>query len=145
MWDENTLPGPNLNGGTVHVWKWISNFIPHLTGHMITYPSTDGFVSSGYSTGQHCAPCIVHIMMNHWHPNVPPRRSTFVMFCTHFTVSEVSTTNPKIGCDYVLRMLPNGSLKILHVQKLTRGNLCSKRIKYTKLLITWTNIRSPFY
>ena len=26
------------NGGTIEVWEWISNFIPHFTKHVITYP-----------------------------------------------------------------------------------------------------------
>ena len=38
MWDENTYPFPNFNGTTVEVWEWISNFIAHFTGHVITYP-----------------------------------------------------------------------------------------------------------
>ena len=33
-----TYPLPNFNGATVEVWEWISNFIPHFTGHVITYP-----------------------------------------------------------------------------------------------------------
>ena len=28
---------PNFNGCTVEVWEWISNFIPHFLGHVITY------------------------------------------------------------------------------------------------------------
>ena len=38
VWDEITYPFPNFNGATVEVWKWISNFIPNLTGPVITYP-----------------------------------------------------------------------------------------------------------
>ena len=46
VWDKITYPFPNhpfpnLNGCTVGVWEWISNFIPHFTGHMFTYPSWD--------------------------------------------------------------------------------------------------------
>ena len=37
MWDEITYPFPNFKGGTVEVWEWISNFIPHFTMHVITY------------------------------------------------------------------------------------------------------------
>ena len=37
-WNEITYPFPNFNGATVDVWEWISNFIPHFTGHVITYP-----------------------------------------------------------------------------------------------------------
>ena len=35
MWNEITYPFPNY-GCTVEVWEWISNFIPHFTGHVIT-------------------------------------------------------------------------------------------------------------
>ena len=38
MRDEITFPFPNFNGCTVEVWEWISNYIPHFTGHVITYP-----------------------------------------------------------------------------------------------------------
>ena len=31
----------NFNGVTVEVWEWISNFIPHFTGHVITHPCWD--------------------------------------------------------------------------------------------------------
>ena len=34
VWDELTYPFPNLNGTTVEVWEWISNFIPHFTGYV---------------------------------------------------------------------------------------------------------------
>ena len=37
MWDEITYPFPNFNGYTVEVWEWISNFISHLIGPVITY------------------------------------------------------------------------------------------------------------
>ena len=36
MWDKITYPFPNCNG-VIEVWQYISNFIPHLTGHAITY------------------------------------------------------------------------------------------------------------
>ena len=43
MWDEITCPFPNFKGGAVEVWEWISYFIPHFTGHVITYyPYWDG-------------------------------------------------------------------------------------------------------
>ena len=32
-WDEITHPLPNLNGYTVEVCEWISNFIPHFDGY----------------------------------------------------------------------------------------------------------------
>ena len=39
MWDEITYPFPNFNNGvTVENWERISNFIPHFTGRVITYP-----------------------------------------------------------------------------------------------------------
>ena len=39
-----THPFPNFNGGNsgiVEVWEWISNFIPHFAGHVITFPYWD--------------------------------------------------------------------------------------------------------
>ena len=33
VWDEIISPFPNFNGAAVEVWKWISNSIPHFTGH----------------------------------------------------------------------------------------------------------------
>ena len=41
VWDVIIYPLPNLNGVTVEVWEWISNFIPQSTGHVITYPCWD--------------------------------------------------------------------------------------------------------
>ena len=38
VWDEITYLFPNFNGGTVEVWEWISNSIPHITMDVITYP-----------------------------------------------------------------------------------------------------------
>ena len=38
VWDEITYPFPNFNGTVFEVWEWISNFIPHFTGHVIAYP-----------------------------------------------------------------------------------------------------------
>ena len=29
---------PNFNGRTIEVWEWTKKFVPHLTGHVITYP-----------------------------------------------------------------------------------------------------------
>ena len=28
---------PNFNGRTIEVWEWTKKFVPHLTGHVITY------------------------------------------------------------------------------------------------------------
>ena len=41
VWDEITYAFPNFNGATVEVWECISNFIPHFTGHVITYSCWD--------------------------------------------------------------------------------------------------------
>ena len=38
VWGEVTYPFPNLNGATIEVCERISNFFPHLIGHVITYP-----------------------------------------------------------------------------------------------------------
>ena len=40
----NHYPLPNVNGATVEVCKWMNNFTPHITGHVITYPSADCFL-----------------------------------------------------------------------------------------------------
>ena len=40
-WDEITYPFPNFNSAAVEVWDRISNFIPHFSGHVITYPWWD--------------------------------------------------------------------------------------------------------
>ena len=37
-WDEITHPFANFNNWTIKVWEWSSNFFPHSTGHVITYP-----------------------------------------------------------------------------------------------------------
>ena len=34
VWDNITYPFPNFNGGAVGVWKWISKFVQHFTGHV---------------------------------------------------------------------------------------------------------------
>ena len=39
MWDELTDLVQNFSSATVEVWEWTSNFIPHLTEHMINYLS----------------------------------------------------------------------------------------------------------
>ena len=41
MWDDITYPFLNFHGATVEVQEWISNFIPHFTGRVITYPCWD--------------------------------------------------------------------------------------------------------
>ena len=41
MWDEISYHCPNLNGAAIEVWEGLSNFIPHLIAHGITYPYSD--------------------------------------------------------------------------------------------------------
>ena len=36
--DGIRYPFPNSNAATAEVWEWISNFIPYLTGRVITNP-----------------------------------------------------------------------------------------------------------
>ena len=38
VWDEITCLFPNFNGCIVEVWERPSNFIPHFTVYVITYP-----------------------------------------------------------------------------------------------------------
>ena len=38
VWDGITYPFPNVNGAALNVWEWVSTFIPHFTGYVITYP-----------------------------------------------------------------------------------------------------------
>ena len=40
-WDEITYPFSNFNGCTAKIWEWISDFIPHFTGNVITYAYWD--------------------------------------------------------------------------------------------------------
>ena len=47
VWDEITYSLPNFNGATIEVWEWISNFIPHFTGHVITYPCCETVLVKG--------------------------------------------------------------------------------------------------
>ena len=42
MWGEITYPFPNFNGCTIEVREWISKFIPHFPGHVITYQVAGG-------------------------------------------------------------------------------------------------------
>ena len=38
---EISYPFPNNNDVIVEAWKWISDFVPHFTEHVITYPCCD--------------------------------------------------------------------------------------------------------
>ena len=64
MWYEITYPFPNFNGYTVEVWEWLSNFIPHFTGYVITYPYWDIQVKKGVPGNFHqlvTTPQMIHI------------------------------------------------------------------------------------
>ena len=37
VWDEITYHFLNFNGCTVEVYEWVSNFISHISGHVVTY------------------------------------------------------------------------------------------------------------
>ena len=39
--DEITYPFPNINGATVEVWEWVTNFTQHFTMDAITYAFWD--------------------------------------------------------------------------------------------------------
>ena len=41
VYGEIIYPLLNLNGAAVEVKEWISNSIPHITWHVITYPCWD--------------------------------------------------------------------------------------------------------
>ena len=37
VWDEFIDSFPIVNGEAVEIWEWVSNFLLHFTGHVITY------------------------------------------------------------------------------------------------------------
>ena len=39
VWGEITYPFSNMS--TDDIWEWISNFFPHFTDHVISYPCGD--------------------------------------------------------------------------------------------------------
>ena len=41
MWGKITYPLPKVNGATIEVPEWISNYILHFAVHVITYPCRD--------------------------------------------------------------------------------------------------------
>ena len=41
VWEEIINPFLNINGSTVEVKEWISNYIPHNLMDVITYPCWD--------------------------------------------------------------------------------------------------------
>ena len=45
MLGEIIYPSSNSNGATVEVLEWISNFIPHFTRYVVTYPCWDYIAS----------------------------------------------------------------------------------------------------
>ena len=38
MWKKITYPFPNFNSAIVEVGEWVSNYVLHFRGHVITYP-----------------------------------------------------------------------------------------------------------
>ena len=38
VWYGITYPFLNFDGAAIEVQEWITNFIPHLAGHVIPYP-----------------------------------------------------------------------------------------------------------
>ena len=38
VWNEIIYLFPNFDGAFAEVWKWVSNFFPHFTAHVITCP-----------------------------------------------------------------------------------------------------------
>ena len=75
MWDEITHPFPSLNGATVEVWKWISNFTPHFTGHVITYPCGD---QSQSMLVKAVSDIIAHSHLTKTKPNKPQTMQIFL-------------------------------------------------------------------
>ena len=41
VWGEIIYPFPNFSDAAVEVWEWISDFISHFNGRVITYPRWD--------------------------------------------------------------------------------------------------------
>ena len=41
VWDKIIYPLSNFTGKTFEVWEWMSNLIPHVSGHVITYSCWD--------------------------------------------------------------------------------------------------------
>ena len=37
VWEEINNIFPNVNGATVDVFEWISNFVPHFPGHVLIH------------------------------------------------------------------------------------------------------------
>ena len=38
MWDEFAYSFPNFIDAAIEVWEWLSIYIPHFSGHVITHP-----------------------------------------------------------------------------------------------------------
>ena len=53
VWDEIIYAFPSFNGAAVEAWEWISNFIPHFTGHVITYAVNIVTVNSTFQNDAH--------------------------------------------------------------------------------------------
>ena len=89
----NYLSIIKCNGATAEDWEWISNFIPHFTGHVITYPCWDwswtmlvkgATWSLGGGGGRGCpyassCPCQDHeCMMSHWSQTIDTRENVLL-------------------------------------------------------------------
>ena len=87
---EITYPFPNFNGTTVEVWEWISNFIPHFTGHVIALAML-GLKLNRFSKR---GPCCVYIPLF-----VTAASLTLGQSCDCPSVSEMTLKDSsEIGC-----------------------------------------------
>ena len=65
MWDEILLIlSLNFNGFTVEVCEWISNFFPHDTMHVITYPCKRGHINLTGTWRFNSSIAIIHASVN---------------------------------------------------------------------------------
>ena len=88
VWDGMLYPFPNFSSCTIEVWEWISNFISHFTGHVITYPCWDLKLKhvSKRGPGHSQTLCISHRSHHYLNTRVPGRLSKGLR------PSEVTTT-----------------------------------------------------
>ena len=62
---------PEFNGATVEVWEWISNFILHFNGHVITYPCQWCGVDTFSQKRIHIeSPKLKHVTFRSWDNNI---------------------------------------------------------------------------
>ena len=114
MWDEITYPFLNFNGCTIEVSEWISNFIPHFTGHVITYPCWHQMVpghlqahcwqcckdSMTWKHFPHSRPFVRGIHLTCWFPSQRPSNAELWYF---FVVSLKMLFN-KLWCFFVVSL-----------------------------------------